>query len=322
MPMNTSNSSTNVEDFQDLFVTYYPLTLIIVGTSFNLFTLLVLCRPTFHDTNKRPTIHYMRAIAIFDILMLYGWNLDHYLIGAFGFILRAYSVGFCKIVSFINYFTPQVSAWLRVFICLDRYLSLSRLHKTWFSQSKNVLIIIGSINLVFFIWNSPFLIFACYYNPNGSVNTNSPYYDIYPLWDMMNLGSYNCAPFVGMVVLNSGVIYHLIRLRRTSTVQNSKIQHGAISVTLVITTFLFLIMTIPATVAFTFFYDASGYVVLHSLDSMLFTYHILSFPLYMITFTEFRQEVIRLVTCRTCRNLPSSATTTKNSTVPSETNGK
>jgi 7 transmembrane receptor (rhodopsin family) len=322
MSMNTSNSSMDVSKSRDLFVTYYPFTLIIVGTSFNLITLLVLCRPTFHDTNKRPTIHYMRAIAIFDILMLYGWNFDHYLIGAFNFTLRAYSVGFCKIVSFINYFTPQVSAWLRVFICLDRYLSLSRLHKTWFSQSKNVLIIIGSINLVFFIWNSPFFLFVCYTNPDGTVNTGSTYFAIYPLWDMMNLGLYNCAPFVGMVVLNSGVIYHLIRLRQTSTVQNSKIQHGAISVTLVITTCLFLIMTIPATVAFTFFYEASSYVLLQSLDSMLFTYHILSFPLYMITFTEFRQEVIRLVTCRTCRNLPPSKTVTKVTGVPSETNGK
>ena len=322
MSSNDTNSSFPIINIQDLFVTYYPLALIIVGTLLNFFTLIVLCRPTFHDTNRRPTIHYMRAIAIFDILMLYGWNFDHYLFGAFGFTLRAYSIGFCKIISFLNYFTPQVSAWLRVFICLDRYLSLSRLHKTWFSQSKNVLIIIGSIVTFFFFFHSPFLMFACYHNPDGSVNTNSLQYQIYPLWDMMNLGLYNCAPFVCMIILNSGIIYHLLRLRRKSTVQNSRIHHGTITVTLVITTFLFLILTIPATVAFTFFYNTASYVLLHSLDSMLFTYHILSFPLYTITFGEFRQEVIRLTTCHKCRNIQSSSGATKSTAVRSGTNGK
>ena len=311
MAINSTNSSTDPCDLQDLFATYYPFSVIIAGTIFNFITLLVLCRPVFHDTRKRPTIHYMRTIAIFDILMLYGWNFDHFLAGAYEFRLQTYNVPFCKIVSFLNYFAAQVSAWLRVFICLDRYLSLSRLHKTWFSQSKNVLTIIGSIITFFFLFHSPFFMFACYYNPDGSVNPQARLYKVYPLWDWMNLVLYNCTPFICMLILNSGVIYYLLRLRRTSTVQNSRIQHNSISITLVITTFLFMFMTIPATVAFIFFGNTASYVVLHLLDSMLYTYHILSFPLYMITFTEFRQEVIRLVTCRTCRNVQSGTNVTK-----------
>jgi hypothetical protein len=195
----------------------------------------------------------------------------------------------------LDYFAPQVSAWLRVFICLDRYLSLSRLHKTWFSQSKSVLIIIASIITIFTIINFQFFLFACYYMPDGTVNPNARLYMIYPLWDMMNLGLYNCAPFILMVIFNSGVIYHLIRLRQTSTVQNSRIQHRSISITLVITTFLFSIMTIPSTVGYAFFGNAS-LTLLHAFDSILYTYHVLSFPLYMITFTEFREEVFLVVT--------------------------
>ena len=308
---NTTNSSDGNNAVSDMFATYYPFTLIILGTIFNFFTLIVLCRPIFQDTAKRPTIHYMRTMAIFDILMLYGWNLDHYLSGAFGFALQYYSIPTCKIFSFLDYFAPQVSAWLRVFICLDRYLSLSRLHKTWFGQSKNVLIIIVSIVGVFAIVHLQFLLFGCFYNPDGSVNPQAYLYYIYPVWDLMNLGLYNCVPFLCMVILNSGVIYHLIRLRQTSTVKNSRIQHGSISVTLVITTFLFMVMTIPSSVAFTFYSQVAGHVILQLLDSMLYTYHILSFPLYMITFNEFQKEVIRLVTCSTCRNSQPSSTATK-----------
>jgi hypothetical protein len=253
----------------------------------------------------------MRVTAIFDILMLYGWNLDHYLLYAHGFTLNAYTVPSCKITSFINYFAPQVSAWLRVFLCLDRYLSLSRLHKTWFSESKNVLIIIACIMIVFTLINIHLLIFACFYNTDGTVNTNSRLYLVYPLWDYVNLGLYNCIPFIFMSIFNSGVIYHLIQYHRKSTVQHSQIRHRSISITLVITTCLFLIMTTPSTIGFAVLQDKLPYIVLQTFDYALYTYHILSFALYFATFTEFRKEVIGLVTCNKWRNTQPPAIVTK-----------
>jgi hypothetical protein len=312
--MSSSSNSTSINNQVtglDLFVIYYPFMITIVGTLFNFLTFFILCRPVFRDTNKRPTIHYMRAIAIFDILMLYGWNLDHYLTAEYGFALQTYSVPFCKLLSFLNYFAAQVSAWLRVFICLDRYLSLSRLYKTWFSQSRNVLIIITCIIIVFTLTNMHLLIFACFYDLDGAINVNARLYIIYPLWDYVNLGLYNCIPFVFMSIFNSGVIYHLIRLRQTSTVHNSKIHHTSISITLVITTCFFLIMTTPVTMMYSFFSDMVSYVTIHLFDFVLYTYHILSFPLYFLTFTEFRQEATRLVTCNQWRNIQSSSAATK-----------
>jgi hypothetical protein len=293
---SSSNISTGDERETYLFVTYYPLVLIIVGTLFNFLTFAILCQATFRNTKKWSTIHYMRVIAIFDILMLYGWNLDHYLTGAYGFALQTYSVPSCKFFSFLNYFAAQVSAWLRVFICLDRYLALSRLYKTWFSHSRNVLIIITCIITFFIIVNFHFFAFVCYYRPNGTVNSSARLYAVYPLWDYVNLGLYNCAPFILMVIFDSGVIYHLIRLRQRIGVQQSQIQHRSISITLVITTCLFLTMTIPATICFAFFYSTTSYIILHLFDTILYTYHILSFPLYLTTFIQFRREVIHLIT--------------------------
>jgi hypothetical protein len=315
MSNSSSNTSTSSDTGADLFVTYYPFTLVIVGTLFNFFTCAIFFRPTFRDTNKRPVLHYMRAVTIFDILMLYGWNLDHYLYGAFGFTLNQYSVASCKITSFLNYVAPQVSAWLRIFICLDGYLSFSRLHKTWFSKSKHVLIVIAGIIITFTLINLHLPIFACFYNTDGTVNTNSRLYVVIPMWDYVNLGLYNCVPFIFMVIFNSGVIYHLIHLRQTSTVQNSRIQHRSLSITLVVTTFLFLIMTIPGTIAYAFFGATASQFLLHFFDSILFTYHISSFPLYMITFTEFRKEVIRLVTYNKWRNTQPSPIATKSTVV-------
>ncbi|CAF1467245.1 unnamed protein product [Adineta steineri] len=294
----TNTTTTATQQIESLFVAYYPLSLVIVGTSLNLFTLIILCQPTFRNTKKQPIIYYMRTIAIFDILMLYGWNLDHYLSIIHGFTLITYSIPTCKIFGFLNYFAAQSSAWLRVFICFDRYLITSRLHRTWFSRQKSVLIIITCIITITTLLNCHFLIFTCYYSSDGTINPNAKLYEIYPLWDYVNLGVYNCAPFILMVTFNSGVIYHLTHRRLVQLIQNSTIQYRAISITLIITTFLFLIMTTPATIDAAFFATTPTGILEEILDSALYTYHITSFLLYFITFKDFRRECIMLMTCK------------------------
>lgn len=279
-----------------LIIAYYPLFLVIIGTIFNLLTLIILCQSTFNDNKKLPTIYYMRAIAIFDILMLYGWNLDHFFLNVYGFLLQRYSIISCKILSFLNYFSAQSSAWLRVFMCIDRYIFLSHLHRKWFNRLRNVLITIMCVVIFIALFNLHIICFGCFHSNNGTINPNSIHYKIYPLWDYLNLILYNCLPFLLMMIFNSGVIYHLIRLRHLSSIQNSQIQYRAISMTLVLTTCLFLLMTIPATVAYAFFYSTANITVLHLLDSILYTYHILSFPLYLITFHEFRKEFWAIIT--------------------------
>jgi hypothetical protein len=295
--MSSSNTNSNINPVEAAFVTYYPLVLVIVGTILNLLTFVILCRAPFRDTRKQPTMHYMRAIALFDILMLYGWNLDHYLSAACGYTLISYSMVSCKLFSFLNYLAAQSSAWLRVFVSLDRYLSLSDLHRTKFCRSKSILIIITSIITILSLLNLPLLIYACYYRPDGTISIYSHAFRIYPLWDYINLGVYNCAPFLLMVIFNSCVIYQLINLHCTTMIQNTRLQHRSVTITLVITTFLFSIMTIPGTVAYAFFAGTAPITVLHGLDSILYTYHITSFPLYMLTFGDFRREFIKMIKC-------------------------
>ena len=290
-----STNQTNIS-LESHIVAYYALTLIIAGTIFNFLTFIILSRASFRDTKTRPTLHYMRTIALFDILMLFGWNLDHYLVIIHEFYILKYSLVTCKLICFISYVTPQTSAWLRVFVSLDRYLSLSRRSRTCFNQSKTILIIIICVISIFILLNLHILIFGCYYRKNNTISVQAQSYRIYPLWDYVNLGVYNCAPFICLVILNSGVIYHLIELRRTTMIRNSRIRHRPITLTLVITTFLFLIMTIPATVAYAFFPKAN-LTLLHFLDGILYTYHVLSFPLYLITFEEFRHQCIDMFTC-------------------------
>ena len=219
MSNNTTIIYTKEKNLSVYIVAYYAFSLIIVGTIFNLLTFIVLCRKKFRDTNERPALHYMRAMAIFDSLMLYGWNLDHYTFTVYGFELIVYTIASCKYVGFFNYFTRQVSAWLRVFISFDRFLSLKYHYRTWFGRSKNVLIIIGSIIGVGTLFNLHIVIFACFYEPNGTMNVNSRLSMMYPypIWTYVHLGISNFLPFVLMGIFNANAIYHLMNLRRTSS---------------------------------------------------------------------------------------------------------
>jgi hypothetical protein len=107
----------------NLSLAYNSLTPRMVGTLLNLLKFIVLCQRPIRDTTAKPTLHFVRTIALFDILMLYGWNLDHYVSIAYHFSILTRSVASCKWISFISYLAPQTSAWLRVFVCLDRSIS-------------------------------------------------------------------------------------------------------------------------------------------------------------------------------------------------------
>ncbi len=112
---------------------------------------------------------------------------------------------------------------------------MSRVHQTWFSHSTCVLIII----LIFFLFNLYFIIFGYSYKENGTISIQPKQFTIYPRWDYVNLDVYNCVPFLLMIIFNSGLIYHLFRLHHTNIILNSCIKHRSISITLLITIFLF-----------------------------------------------------------------------------------
>ncbi|CAF1054461.1 unnamed protein product [Adineta ricciae] len=302
----SGNISTSIDASSYLsditYLGYYSLSMVILGSIFKLLTFINLCRPAFRNTNARPTIHYMRVLALIDLFAMYGWNLDNYLGLVQGFTFySSYTVASCKVFSFLNYFTNEASAWLHVFICFDRYLFLSRTQpNTWFNRSKSVLIIIGCVIGVFILANLHFLISVCYEDDNGKINTGSKFYQVFPLYNQIYALISSVIPSVVMMTFSCVSAYYLSQLKQTSTIQNSKIRHRAISITLISTSLLFVITSAPTPIFYGFFYDdlsktVLGRRVLNIFDTLSYTYPIIDFPIYLITFTEFRRELIRLL---------------------------
>ncbi|CAF1363874.1 unnamed protein product [Adineta ricciae] len=306
---NTSNSNGTYKSSSSnegvYVIAYYNLLMVILGTIFNATTFFVFCRAKFRNTAARPVIHYMRAIAIIDFVGLYGWTFESYISTIYNISLTySYTVASCKFAWFFNFWTLQASAWLHVFVSFDRYLFMSRIQpNTWFNRSKNILIIIASVITIFVLYNFHILLFVCYENANGYIVTDSRLYTFLPLFQTLHLFIYDIIPSSLMLTFNFISIYHLYKIRHITTITNSKIRHRPITITLVVTSFLYVVTRTPSAVIYSYFYASLqttdwGRRLARGFNILLYTFPILNFPIYLVTFSEFRQELFRCITRR------------------------
>ncbi len=284
--------------------TYYPLCLTCTTTVLNSLIIVILSQKIFY---QRPTIRYMRVIAFVDMFMLYGWNLDHFFRLKFGFEVDRLTIVSCKLSTYFNHVLSQSSAWLRVWMCVDRFYALNQVRqRRAVYHHRRVILFIAFTFIIITLINLHLPIFSCYsytYQNQIQIAGGSLRFHLYPTWNYINLALYNIIPFILMLIFNTLIIRHLILIKRTSTLQNSRIRHTSISIPILLSAFLFCIMTTPPAISYAFFYVQVRSVIFQNyllslLDSIKYTYHSLSFFVYFITLEEFRTEFFRLLRCR------------------------
>ena len=97
--------------------------------------------------------------------------------------------------------------------------------------------------------NSTILKFIC--------NTYSNGFKLFPIWDNVNLILYSLIPFIIMMAFN---ILLILKIRTSFKEKNSKINSKQENIkrnviSILVITFLFLIMTTPVNVAYGFFFE-------------------------------------------------------------------
>ncbi len=120
------------EIFNNLF-SAIALVLIIFGTLGNLFASYVCLRPSLQ---KKHTFRILSVLFIHQILSLYTWNLDIFLLffwpsgkGAFLkmdqiTIIESLSIETCKIFTFMQYYSLQCISWLILYVSVNQYVKL------------------------------------------------------------------------------------------------------------------------------------------------------------------------------------------------------
>jgi hypothetical protein len=107
---------------------------------------------------------------------------------------------------------------------------------------------------------------VCYLYPNG--------YRLFPDWEVIHLVLYSAVPSIIMCIFNSLLIFKSLSGGKSLTAHKSN-KKMRLTISLVIITVLFLVMTLPSSIAFAFFANdlfASEYggIVLKLLDFLSF----------------------------------------------------
>lgn len=118
------------------------------------------------------------------------------------------------------------------------------------------------------------------------------------LWDQVNLVFYNIIPFMVMITFNSLLIINLKNKFRKSKDNNSSHIRPSLTLSLIILSFIFVIMTTPGTIMFAYFYNAIFADLDQSLvflvDDISFMNHAILFFISFISIRKFRKTIIRL----------------------------
>ncbi|CAF1019757.1 unnamed protein product [Adineta ricciae] len=310
---NETNGQTKATT-QHLFVIHclsiYALVLIIVGTTGNLLTIIVSLR---RHLRRFVTVRYLIFVSICDIISLYGWNLNNFYkfhVSPNQSNIEDISLVHCRVISFMTFVALQLSSWCLTAVSLDRALNLywpqwKRLYGR-IRYTKYYIFILTSICVAL---NSHVLVLNGYRTSSGrvtcySTSTNPDY--IYPQWERVHLVLYNLCPFAIMFICNTYIIFVTVRSSRAQNdPRSSKFQRKSaeryrqFTALLILVTFAFVILTLPACIYFVFFRNYFVYKTQRSyrfmiqvlLNSIQFTSHGINFFLYCFSAKSFRHEL-------------------------------
>ncbi|CAF1960484.1 unnamed protein product [Rotaria magnacalcarata] len=292
------------------YLSIYALLLTIFGTIGNVLTIVVLFR---RHLRRFVTVRYLIAVSICDIISLYGWNLNNFYkfnISRVGGNIEDLSLVHCRLISFMTFVALQLSSWCLSAVSLDRCLSLYWLQwKQSYGRIRYTKYYLIFLTLTCLTVNSHILFLNGYStSSNGAVcyRTRTNYHYIYPQWERVHLVLYNLCPFAIMCICNTYIIYVTVKSSRSHNLggpnrnnRKSLERYRQFTALLIIVTFAFVILTLPACIYFVFFRNDFAlttqrnyrYMIQIFLNSIQFTCHGINFFLYCFSASSFRHEL-------------------------------
>jgi hypothetical protein len=193
---------------------------------------------------------------------------------------------------------------------LDRALSLywSQWKQSYgrIKYTKYYILILTTICLAL---NSHILVLNGYRTSSGVIicyTTPSNHGYIYPQWERVHLAVYNLCPFAIMCICNTYIIYVTVRSSRAQIEIKSRgnrrksiERYRQFTALLIIVTFAFVLLTLPACIYFVFFRNHLAlrternyrYMIQILLNSIQFTSHGINFFLYCFSANSFRHQL-------------------------------
>jgi hypothetical protein len=162
------------------------------------------------------------------------------------------------------------------------------------------------LTLICLTLNSHILFLNGYRQSSGDIKCYSTRHNsgyIYPQWERVHLVVYNLCPFALMCICNTYIIVITVRSSRTqidaSHLPRKQLErYRQLTALLIIATFAFVLLTLPACIYFVFFRHhlestterTYRYMIQISLNSVQFTSHAINFFLYCFSAKSFLNE--------------------------------
>ena len=236
-------------------------------------------------------------------------------------------------IFFSAFSTLQTSSWILTLGSLNRYFLIHKCSKfNTICKRDNTLILCFAISLMIFLNNIHIVWMNGYRSPSGDVvcyqNENYPSYMLW--YQRIHLCLYSALPSAILLVFNSLLMRTIFasknrlknhqrstnkidgssrRTRRFSSNRHSR----KLTLSLIILTLSYFILTFPSTVIFSFFRSSIEPVQLRRTVSLFFTNlstttHAIRFLIYFFCSTDFRTDFYRL--CRRKRQFDRDQRTT------------
>lgn len=288
---------------------------IITGTISNFFSFVVFS----HSTLKKHLVSLVLcALAITDMLALYIGAMDDWLKTLTGWNLSASSDISCKLYGYIYYVVSSISSWLLVVVSMERVIALAKpLQSRFILTRRNARRLIATIVVIIGFVRIPELI------------GGNKAYDRIALCDK-NLRIYNIISYctsniketywidfisrcvlppiltfifsISIILLLAKLHKHHITMSISINLKAEAIQMKRISFLLLVTTFVFLCLTLPYDmyIMYGLLYDSRiniGQDNLFYACANLFAYlnHSINFLLYCIALKRFRCTLLHIV---------------------------
>lgn len=302
-----------------------PLVLLL-GTCGNLMTLLTVR----HLKGGESTFYvYFSALAVSDLVLLYGRVLPTWIFRQFGFYLEEHHDLLCKLLTFLTQSAPLMSSWLLVSMTLQRAASVVWPHRVNVTctprMTRSVVCVVG---LVAVVLSSHLLFGMGVQSLNGRrfCMAGDPAYShfYYFVWSFMSLVLVAFLPSSILFISNSLLAWKVgsavrlagNKLRSCDEKQRRQREQTvtSITVTVMAVSVAYFFMVLPLSI-YTLVYN--NFLVERTANDRTFralhrflwslvsltvdSYSALNFYLYCITGSRFRKQFVSIITGRWCK---------------------
>jgi hypothetical protein len=348
---------STIYDEADRALAFMPFVIIGLGVAGN--SLCVLIFRFNSEFKKMSSMMFLSFVAVMDTISLFQWNLNHYTTIILNYDIQFINMASCKLLPFIQYYSLQASGILLSFMTIDRFVSVRSMPGSFYSKlpfnsNKSAFYWSLGIVLTLGVLNSHILILNGYYQdpetrnrtvsnvslPDGTfVNQTVEQFiyqnpsiicyryktgfRLYPTWDSIHMFIYSFIPASVMFTFNILLIVTTLwPVKDDSSAKSQKAysKKRKLTVSLLVISFTFMFLTLPATIGWGYFSWAKtlpwGMLSLHVLDYLAFLNHTSLFFNCFITNYKFRKAVKlyarRIFCCK--KTSDETITTTKTTT--------